>query len=394
MFMVGDRIVDPATRRISRGSETTRLSPKAMHVLTTLREARGSVLSRADLMDEVWAGVTVGEEVLTHAIAEIRRAIGDSARHPRFLETVHKSGYRLVADPLDPLASTDAFDLDNHAAYLDGCELFFQGGPQNVRRASDLFTGILDTDPTHALAYAGLARSQFFLDKYFGPSKPGDPGVEACGRNAVALDPNLPDAHAALGFALAGSDKHAEAMGSFVRAVKLGPHLAETHSLLGRASLASGDYRITATMLERAATLRPDDYHSLVLAAKARRSLADEPGCRANLVRARRRIHDALQVAPDHRRLLCDSLYCRIELGDDKRIVDQAVRYLDTPCASNFYLVGAFARIGEVDLAIDCFEAVIEMGWSHAAWVACDPDIQTLRQEPAFRRLEADLSSG
>lgn len=95
MFILGGWSVDPLSREVSDGTSTTRLSPKAMGVLMALDQAGGQVVSRTDLLDQVWSGVTVGEEVLTHAIAEMRRAFKDSARAPRIIETVHRSGYRL-----------------------------------------------------------------------------------------------------------------------------------------------------------------------------------------------------------------------------------------------------------------------------------------------------------
>lgn len=391
MFVVGDRIVDPATRRISRGSETTRLSPKAMHVLTTLRDAGGGVLSRAELMDEVWAGVTVGEEVLTHAIAEIRRAIGDSARQPRFLETVHKTGYRLMADRLEPPASTDAFDLDHHAAYLDGCELFFQAGLDNVRQAADLFEAIQAASPSHALAHAGLAKARFCLELYYGHAGDGGVSPVMCGQRAVALDGASPDAHAALGFALAMAGDHGGAWSSFSRSVKLNANLAEPHYLLGRACLTSGDHRMAAPMLERAAALRLDDYHSLILGAKARRSAGDEARFRANLIRARRRIDAVLELDPNARRALCDRIYCMIESGEIVAGVEGANRLMEDPCSTDYYLVGALVRAGELGLAIDCFDAVRTAGWSHGAWLAHDRDIDPLRHERRFRGLTTDL---
>ena len=393
MFSLGDWLVDPATRRVSRGAEVVRLSPKAMQVLGSLRDAGGRVRSRQALLDEVWRDVTVGEEVLTHAIAEIRKAFGDSARNPRFVETVHKSGYRLRLAPSAPEATAGSFDLENHAAYLDGCELFFQGEAANLYRAVELFSGVLEADPRHALAHAGLAKSLFFLDRYFGHSGHSRARAEDSGRTAVAIDPTAPDAQSALGFVLAGSGHHGEALAHFALALRLNPSLAETHHLLGRARLTAGDFRMAATMLERAATLRTDDYHALVLAAKARRSLKDEAGCRANLVRARRRIDDALQVTPDQRRLLCDQVSCMVELGETAQGVEAAKLLMQSPSATNYYLVGGLARSGETSLALDCLRAVVEMGWSHAAWLAHDPDVQVLRREPAFLRLEADLSA-
>ncbi len=108
MYHLGEWRIDPATRRISRGSEVVRLSPKAMDVLTLLHDANGDVVSRGTLLDEVWRDVTVGEEVLTHAIAELRRALGDNTRDPQFIETVHKSGYRILVDGPATAVSTAA----------------------------------------------------------------------------------------------------------------------------------------------------------------------------------------------------------------------------------------------------------------------------------------------
>lgn len=98
MYRLGEWLVDPATRRMSRGSEVVRLSPKAMDVLKLLHDAKGSVVSRGELLNGVWPDVTVGEEVLTHAIAELRKAFGETPRRPRYIGTVHKSGYRLLVD--------------------------------------------------------------------------------------------------------------------------------------------------------------------------------------------------------------------------------------------------------------------------------------------------------
>ena len=94
-FELGEWRVDPASREVASQETSTRVSPKAMQVLQTLIRAGGEVIPRDDLMSAVWGDVIVGEEVLTHAIAELRRALGESARRPRYIEPVHKSGYRL-----------------------------------------------------------------------------------------------------------------------------------------------------------------------------------------------------------------------------------------------------------------------------------------------------------
>ncbi|MEO1679988.1 MAG: winged helix-turn-helix domain-containing protein [Pseudomonadota bacterium] len=96
--------VDPGTRQVQRDGHEVRLSPKAMGVLLTLVRAGGSVVSRDAMFTAVWPDVTVGDEVLTTAVAELRRAFGDSRRAPRVIETVQKQGYRLLLQPM-PLSA-------------------------------------------------------------------------------------------------------------------------------------------------------------------------------------------------------------------------------------------------------------------------------------------------
>ena len=97
MLSIGRWSFDPASRDLAQdGLDRRRLAPKAAGVLLALAEAPGQVWSRDALLERVWPDVIVGEEVLTHAIAELRRALGDDCRAPLHVETVHKSGYRLV----------------------------------------------------------------------------------------------------------------------------------------------------------------------------------------------------------------------------------------------------------------------------------------------------------
>lgn len=78
------------------------LEPKVMAVLEVLLEHADTVVSRQTLMDRVWADRVVGEEVLTRCISELRTALGDDARKPRFIQTVPKKGYRLLQTPALP----------------------------------------------------------------------------------------------------------------------------------------------------------------------------------------------------------------------------------------------------------------------------------------------------
>ena len=91
--------MDLLARTVRSGQTEVRLSPKSTAVLKHLIDARGSVVTRHDLLDRVWSGVTVGDEVLTQSISELRRCFGDNRRAPAYIQTVQKSGYRLLVLP-------------------------------------------------------------------------------------------------------------------------------------------------------------------------------------------------------------------------------------------------------------------------------------------------------
>lgn len=100
---VGDCIVDPATNQMACGDARVHLEPRSMEVLVHLIENAGQVVSRDRLQSAIWGEVVVGDESLTNAIIKIRKALGDDARNPRYVETIPKRGYRLVAQ-VTPLA--------------------------------------------------------------------------------------------------------------------------------------------------------------------------------------------------------------------------------------------------------------------------------------------------
>jgi TolB-like protein/DNA-binding winged helix-turn-helix (wHTH) protein/Tfp pilus assembly protein PilF len=94
-FQVGEWLVSPALNRISRNGDNIRVEPKAMQVLVHLAE-HPRVVSKQELMSAVWPDVFVADDVLPGCISALRKAFHDDARRPRVIETIHKSGYRLL----------------------------------------------------------------------------------------------------------------------------------------------------------------------------------------------------------------------------------------------------------------------------------------------------------
>ena len=95
-FFVGDWLVEPELNRIQRNGEKAHLGPKVMEVLVCLIQANGNVVSREQLIQQVWQGTFVTDDVLKGSIWQLRKAFQDHSKHPKAIETIPKSGYRLL----------------------------------------------------------------------------------------------------------------------------------------------------------------------------------------------------------------------------------------------------------------------------------------------------------
>ena len=94
----GEFTLDLANRRLLRGGEAIELGSRYFDALALLANNSGQLVSKDHFMEEVWCGIPVTDEALTQAIRTLRRALGDEASAPRFIETVPKHGYRFIAE--------------------------------------------------------------------------------------------------------------------------------------------------------------------------------------------------------------------------------------------------------------------------------------------------------
>ncbi|HXH28752.1 MAG TPA: transcriptional regulator, partial [Candidatus Polarisedimenticolia bacterium] len=88
--------LDIANQRLLRGDRPIALTPRAFAVLQLLLTHAGRLLSKEEILRTVWAETHVQDAVLKVCVREIRRALDDPARDPRYIETRHRRGYRFV----------------------------------------------------------------------------------------------------------------------------------------------------------------------------------------------------------------------------------------------------------------------------------------------------------
>jgi DNA-binding winged helix-turn-helix (wHTH) protein len=135
-YVLGDWALCAATARLERGSEVHTLEPRHAQVLAVLCERAGEVLSAEDLLAACWGGEPSGDNPVHKAVAMLRRALGDSATAPRYIETLRKRGYRLLV-PVRRVGAAQAL------AHQGGWTL---GSP---------FRGLQAFGPEHAAVFYG-----------------------------------------------------------------------------------------------------------------------------------------------------------------------------------------------------------------------------------------------
>jgi DNA-binding winged helix-turn-helix (wHTH) protein len=111
-LQVGEQVIDVGALRVVTRPELPRLSGKSLAVLIELVRHCGATVTRGQLLERVWAERVITPDVLTQAIAELRRAFLDDVKSPRYIETVPRVGYRLLA-PVNLLHSEATLPMDD-----------------------------------------------------------------------------------------------------------------------------------------------------------------------------------------------------------------------------------------------------------------------------------------
>jgi DNA-binding winged helix-turn-helix (wHTH) protein len=138
-FRMDEWVVAPDRDQISRGRMVVRLRPRVMEVLLVLADRAGEVVSKMELVDAAWPGGFVADNTVTHAVQELRAAFGDDPSAPRYVETVHGRGYRLIApaEEVKPAAGCGPLNCARFVLRGDHCEVFLADGENTIGRAGD-----------------------------------------------------------------------------------------------------------------------------------------------------------------------------------------------------------------------------------------------------------------
>jgi len=146
-FRLGEWLVDPSLSRVTKDDKAVHLEPRAMEVLVYLAHRADELVPKQDLIDHVWQAEVVAQGSLTGIIAQLRSALSDNPKYPKYIETIHTKGYRLIADVV-----TLATDLDLRETRAAGD----RGALVSQSKPGGLDAGLVEGSKSMAQAETGL----------------------------------------------------------------------------------------------------------------------------------------------------------------------------------------------------------------------------------------------
>jgi adenylate cyclase len=282
-------------------------------------------------------------------------------------------------------SNAKAYDL-----YLKGWSFFHRSGGKNISYAIQMFERAIEEDPEFSRAWAALADSYANLYIYFDATAEYRVKAREASDKAFSLCPNQAETHTSVGLVHVMWEEWVEAEAHFKKAMELDPNLFEAALFYGRACVHQGKTRQAAELFDRAASIRPGDYASRLLAGQIYRMLGEHDKERARYIEGIELADKHLMEHPDDTRAIYLAAGSKAKLGDKGKAIELAERamQLEPGDTSVLYNVAcAFSLVGDIDRALDCLERAGLPSMANLAWVENDPDFESLRGHPRFEAI-------
>ncbi len=257
-------------------------------------------------------------------------------------------------------------NVEAYEFYLRGRKLFQSWTRQNMEFARQMFLRAVAIDPDFASAWAGLANTYVDLYRWGRNSRDLEEG-QRTSAHALKLDPNLAEAHVAIGQAL-----------------------AIQRQFNARSSFEAGDLEKAVRLFEKAHRSRPEDYQAMALRALALHELGRADETREADQQAVDLINKYLELNPNEARAYSLGASPLARLGErehSKQWSEQAIALAPNDPVVLYNAACNLAQLGEHDRALDGLERSIEAGVAVGDWIKHDPDFESVRDHPRFQAI-------
>lgn len=305
---------------------------------------------------------------------------------------------RILPQEFETISQRPTGDPEAYRYYLMGRGFFHRGHTKRyLTIARRMFAKALEIDPAYAQAHAGIADcNSHLLDAGDATIAVGD--ILEQSEQALAIKPDLAEAHASKGLALYTAGRYDEADDSFKRSLALKPDLYEGYLFYGRNCLNRGQYEQASELFGKAGEIKSDDYRAVGLQAMCLQSLGRIEEAMAAARQSLARAERVVVERPDDADALSFGAGLLAMLGERDRTKDWAERAAIIEPGDHYMyynLACAFAGLGELDLAIDNLEQALgrQSLKSLMEFMLNDADLDVLRNHPRYLALVQRKSS-
>jgi adenylate cyclase len=297
---------------------------------------------------------------------------------------------KLLPEEKAAITQAPTENIEAYTYYLRGRQFSHEWSKSYLLLARRMFCKAVELDPHYARAYAGIANCDSALHAWHAAEVSLD-GILEMSAKALALDPDLGEAHAAQGLALHQNGCHAEATAEFERALALDAGLYEANFYYARLLYTQGELAAAARLFERAAEIRPDDYvspiHLMTLYHSLDRRADRKRWAQLGVERAER----ALDLHPENSGPAHRGALALAHLGERDRAMDWAARAIaidPDESLTHYNMACVYSLLGELDRAIDHLENVIpHISSELKLWFKNDSDLDPVRSHPRYHKL-------
>jgi adenylate cyclase len=297
---------------------------------------------------------------------------------------------KLLPEENQAISATPTESVEAYAYYLRGRQFLHRRSKTFLELARRMFVAATEIDPLYARAYAGVADCDSFLRLHYG-AKVSIEGILAMGAKALELKGDLAEAHASRGLAFSLLGQYPQAMHEFDEAIALDPNLFEAHYFCARACFTQGNLEDAAGHYERASDINPDDCQSLLVLVGVYRSLGRTRDMAAAAREGVARAERELALHPENPRPAHLGAVALAALGELDRAKDWAARAIaiDPDDVLTQYNGACFySLVGDHERAIDLLLAVLpRVDRQTKEWVKYDSDLDPLRTHARFAKV-------
>ena len=271
--------------------------------------------------------------------------------------------------------------------YLMARQFSVMGNERHQDTIVRLCKRAVELDPAYAAPWATMAITLWDMHRR---SATEEDGQEAAHR-AIALDPKLADAHAALGAARQGQGQFELGLEACNAALRLDPDSYEGNRIAGMCSVPLRRYDDAIRYLEKAAEVVDTEFTAASLVVQCYAAKGDHEGEKNAARKALLRVERVITAEPDHGRALGYGAGMLATLGETERAkewIERGTLVDPTNTIQHFNFVCALVRLGEHEAALDLLANVIDKASTGLfVWLENDTDLDPLRSYPRFVKL-------